>query len=253
MNIRPANKDLLYIEWNIAGEIFNLYRSENNLNNFELIREGLNQPFYLDEDVNMYNAALNYYYKVEGMSGSLIVGTDGPASLNYSGADNIAVKVIHEAQTALRVMNNPGVWFLLKQRKSTPCPVCWNPITKKPKFSNCDVCGGTGKLQGYHPPIPSRISQDVSQFTMSSGPEDSENVKLSPIRAWIMNVPLVYPEDVMVDVTNQRFKVVNVARRTKSQYVIRQILDLVPLDKGHPSYNIQIEWGEMPYQPPNFS
>ena len=247
MNIRPANKDALYIEWKIEGEIFNLYRSENNLNNFELIQEGLIQPFYIDEDVNVYDAALKYYYRVEGISGSLVVATDGPHSLNYSAGDAIADKIIYEAQVVLEVMNNPGVWFLLKRRKSTPCPVCWNPITKKRKFTNCDVCGSTGSLQGYHPPVPSRISQDVSQLTMGSGPEDSENVKLSPIRAWIPNIPLVYPEDVMVDVTNQRFKVVNVARRTKSQYVIRQILELAPLDKGHPSYNVQVEWGEMPY------
>jgi hypothetical protein len=45
----------------------------------------------------------------------------------------------------------------------------------------------------------------------------------------------------MVDVMNQRFKVINVGRRTKSQYIIRQVLDLVPLEKGHPAYQVNVD------------
>lgn len=248
MNILPANKDLLYIEWAIKGERFILYRSTNPDGPYEILEEHLNMPYYLDDSVNVYDASLKYWYKVEGYSDSVIVDEDGPESLNYSRPNPIANKVIHEANVALKVMRNPGVWFLLKRRGgATPCPICWNPETERPKFSNCDYCGGTGVIEGYHQPVPARVSQDVSQLTMASGPEDNEKVQLTPIRAWTVNVPLVYPEDVMVDVTNQRFKITNVARRTVSQYVVRQILDLTPLSKGHPSYNVEVDWRLMPY------
>ena len=248
MNILPANKDELYIEWAIKGERFVLYRSTDLNGPFEVIEEHLNMPFYLDKNVNLYDVALKYYYKVEGYSGNAVVEEDGPETLNYAKPNPIANKVILEATVALKAMRNPGVWFLLKQRGgTTPCPACWNPVTKKRKYTDCDVCGGSGYIEGYHQPVPARISQDVSQLTMASGPEDNEKVQLSPIRAWTINVPLLYPEDVMVDVTNQRFKIVSVARRTVSQYVIRQVLELSPLDKGHPSYNVNVDWRLMPY------
>jgi hypothetical protein len=241
MKVYPTSLTELYIEWSLQGEGFQLSRSTSPDSDFDLVAINLTQPFYTDYDVNLYDENVRYYYKVEGFVNGNKVSEDGPGTLEYNSPDGVANKVIQESETVLRMMNNPPVYFLLKRRAGYPCPECWNPITKRCMYANCPTCNGTGVMDGYHDPIPSRVSQDVSQLLFASGELDSDKVRLSPIRAWTTNVPLLYPEDVMCDVLNQRYKIVNVARRTRSQFVIRQILDLVPLEKGHPSYQVDVD------------
>lgn len=242
MKIYPSSLTELYIEWSIAGETFTVSRSSSPDSEFTPLVVNLAQPFYTDPDVNLYDENVRYYYTVEGYDANgNKVSEDGPGTLEYNTPDGVANKVVQESKVALRMMNNPPVYFLLKRRMGTPCPDCWNPITKRCMYANCPTCNGTGVLDGYFTPIPARVSQDVSQLLFASGEMDSDKVKLSPIRAWTTNSPLLYPEDVMCDVLNQRYKIVNVVRRTRSQYVIRQILDLVPLEKGHPAYQINVD------------
>lgn len=230
----------MYIEWDIKGEIFTVYRSTSPTSDFQVIASGIAQPFYIDE-VNLYDTAVQYYYKVEGLVNGAKVEEDGPVTMAYNKIDRIAAKVIHEARIALKVMNNPPVYFLLKRRSEIPNPDNWNPITGRPRYPE-----EATTEQGYHDPIATRISSDVSQMLMASSEEDTEKIRLSPIRAWILNFPLVLPEDIMVDVNNQRYKVISVARRTKSQFIIRQILELAPLDKGHPAYDVVVDRSVFP-------
>lgn len=241
MELYPTSLSELYIEWTLRGEHFTVFRSTSPTDHFEVVAERVNQPFYVDNYVNLYDENIRYYYRVDGFIGDSKVSEDGPSTLEYNKKDGVANKVIHETKVVLRVMNNPPVYFLLRNREGSPCPECWNPVTKKIRFSNCRDCNGTGTLQGYHPPIVSRISQDVSQLLSASGERDNDKVKLTPIRAWIANTPLLYPDDIMVDVLNQRYKIASVARRTRSQYVIRQVLDLVPIEKGHPAYGVEVD------------
>lgn len=240
MKLYPASLNELYIEWEIQGDTFNVYRSTSPESDFELVGE-TTQPFYSDLSINLYDNNIKYYYKVEGWQLGVKVSEDGPQTLSHNVKDPVANKVIQESKTVLRMMNNPPVFFLIKKRVGDECYQCWNPVTKRIRYSNCDICNGTGIVEGYHRPIATKISQDVSQLTMGSGELDQDKVRLSPIRAWISNTPLLRPEDVMCDILNQRYKVVNVAPRTKSQFIIRQILDLVPLEKGHPAYQVEVD------------
>jgi hypothetical protein len=241
MKLYPSSLSEMYIEWSVAGEQFAIFRSTSPENGFELIAENIDQPFFVDYNVNLYDENIRYYYEVKGFTAGVEVSKDGPVTLEYNQKDAIANKVIHESNVTLRAMQNPPVFFLIKRRVGEPCDECWNPITKKVRYANCAVCNGTGIIEGYHLPIVSRISQDVSQLVMFSSEQDDDKVKLTPIRAWIGNKPLLYPEDVMVDIMNQRYKITNVSRRTKSQYVIRQVIDLTPLEKGHPAYQVDVD------------
>lgn len=240
MKIHPVSLTEMYIDWSMEGSRFSVYRSTSPQDDFQLLGE-TDQRFFVDTTGNFYDENIRYYYRIEGYVGDLKVDEEGPETLIYNTKDAVAGKFIYEYNVVLSVMRNPKVCFLLKMREGTKCPNCWNPVTNRVQFADCDVCNGTGIIQGYHPPVISRISQDVSQLQLASGEMDEDKVNLSPIRAWIPNYPLLYPEDVMVDINNQRYKVVNVARRTKSQFVIRQVLDLSPLEKGHPAYNVEVD------------
>lgn len=248
MKIYPSSLTEMYIEWDLQGETFTLFRSTSPTSGFEKLAEFIVQPFFIDMSVNLFDENIRYYYRVEGFSGGVKISEAGPETLEYAKRDNIANKVLHESKVLLKQMKNPPVFFLLKRRVGMPCPNCYNPVTKRIKFANCQVCGGTGILSGFHEPISVRISQDVSQMIVASDAYDSDKTTLTPIRAWITNYPRLHPEDVMVDIMNQRFKVVGVTPRTKSQYLIRQVLDLVPLEKGHFAYNINVDRGMEPLE-----
>lgn len=246
MKIFPSSLTEMYIEWDLQGETFTIYRSTSPASGYEKLAEFIVQPFFIDASVNLFDENIQYYYRVEGYNAGVRISEAGPETLEYAKRDSIANKVIHESKVLLKQMKNPPVFFLLKRRVGMPCPNCYNPITKRIKFPNCTVCGGTGILSGYHDPIATRISQDVSQMIASSDAYDSDKTTLSPIRAWISNYPRIHPEDVMVDIMNQRFKIIGVTPRTKSQYLIRQVLDLIPLEKGHSAYNVDVDRRQEP-------
>jgi hypothetical protein len=199
-------------------------------------------PFYEDSNVNLFENGLRYYYKVEGFVGGVKVDDDKGTTSEYNVRDPIANKVIHENQLVLRVMNNPSVQVLLKKREGKKCPKCWNEITKKIRYSNCETCNGTGVLGGYHKPIVTRISRSFSQLMDFSNMLDGDKTTHTPIDAWMSLSPLVSPGDIIVDRLNQRFMIDNVSPRTRSQYIIRQVLNLVPLEKGHPAYQVPVDW-----------
>lgn len=243
LRIVPKDSKTLYVQWNnIDGEVFSLFRSTSPADGYELIAADLAVPFYDDKDVNLHENGLRYFYQVKGYEGGVEVAVSDGTVAQYNFSDPIANVVIHESHVVLKAMKNPKVQILLKRREGKRCPNCWNPITQKVRFSNCKVCNGTGLIEGYHTPIPTRISRTFSQLVDNTSMIDSEKVDYSPVNAWIVNTPLVSPGDVVVDIMDQRFLIERVEQRTKSQYVIRQILDMIPLEKGHPVYNVEVDW-----------
>ena len=245
ITVTPLSLQELYVGWSgIDGDYFEVYRS-NSPQDFELVCTHTVFPFFVDSTVNLHDPSIHYYYKVKSYIGGVLAKESEATPVMNQAGDRIALKVIHEARIALRVMNNPIVHVLIKKREGIVCPECWNPITNKTRFANCSVCNGTGKIFGYYPSVPIRISQNVSQLVDMSNMMDGENVGLTPVDAWVLNRPLLSPGDVIVDVLNLRYKVEQVTRRTKSQYVIRQLLQLYPLPKGHPAYNAKVDTGVM--------
>jgi hypothetical protein len=235
----------LHIVWpDLPGVHFRLSRSNAIDSGFVVIQASLGVPFYTDATVNLYDEGNKYYYKVESLDGGgAVIGTSEILTMRYNNPDGVANKVISEARTVLRVMNNPLVYVLIRRRTGTHCSECWNAVTKRTKYANCSTCNGTGEMGGYYAPFPIRMSSDVSRLTNAADASDSDMVSLSPINAWTAETPLLTPDDVIADVNNRRYLVQDVMPRTKSQFVIRQVLQLVPLPKGHPAYQVVVNYG----------
>lgn len=246
MHIYPTSLNSLHLQWNeLEGDTFDVQRSTSPDDDYEIIATGLTNPVFTDQDVNLFKVGLIYYYKVTGYIGGVKTSEVVGESARYNNPDGVANKAIWENQLALRVMKNPDVFILLKSRDNKPCSECFNSITKKPKFANCKKCNGTGFMHGYHTPIRTKISRDFSQILEYSNEIDGEKNSLSIVNAWITNKPLLAPGDVIVDCMNQRFLVEAVMPRTRSQFVIRQVLNLIPLEKGHTAYQVEVKFHEL--------
>lgn len=252
MQIRPTGHEELYVSWDgREADFFEVRRSTSLEGPYEITATALSTPFFIDTDVNLHDPAIRYYYQVRGFVGGIEVFKENtePGAAMYFEKDPISNVVIYESRKVLEVMKNPPVFILIKRRIGKPCPDCWNPITKKTKYANCPTCNGTGKLEGYYPPIPTRISREVSDLANNSSMLDGDRTSQSSINAWISNRPLVSPGDIIVDTTNQRFMIQAVVLRTKSSYVHRQILQLSPLEKGHPAYLVDVNFDVSPVFP----
>lgn len=237
----PSPNHSLYIDWDVPGDAFDVLRSGSPTSGFEVIAADVAVPFYVDADVNLYDEGNKYYYKIRAKKGGIVTGETEWTTESYNPPDGVARKVIYESHVVLKVMNNPLVHLLIKKRFAESCPECWNPVTKRTKYANCPVCFGTGQLEGYFSPVPMRMSRDISVAVGTNTELDGDSVEVSPINAWVANTPLVTPGDVFADMLNHRYVVQQVALRTRSGCVIRQILQLITLEKGHPAYNFPVD------------
>lgn len=234
------------IQWNdLSGEHFQLEKSTSPEGPFEVVAAHLIVPLFVDKDVNLFQRGLRYYYRVKVFMGGVEIQESSIATPEYNKPDGIANKLIYENRAVLKVMRNPPVYVLLKERSGKNCPNCYNPITKRPRFSDCNYCNGTGTIFGFHKPIKTLISRDISQQVDYKTMLDSQKINDTTVGAWITNYPMLTPGDIIVDITNQRFDVQSIAPRMASQYLIRQVLNLVPLEKGHPAYQTEVDLSEL--------
>lgn len=246
MQIRQAPEGIL-VQWNninVSGEYYTLLKSTSQVGGFEPVLQYTQLAFYLDEAVNLYEKGKTYFYKLEVCDeAKTVIDTIGPVHAVYNQPDGIARVVINESKILLeRVMGNKPYQLLLKKRSGIHCPECFNPVTKRVKFHDCSKCSGTGILQGYHKPTKIFLSKDFSYMSEFNSMMDGENVKLSTVDAWTSNFPVLAPGDVFVDYLDNRFRITNVNPRMKSGALIRQILQLVPLDRGDSVYQVEVKW-----------
>jgi hypothetical protein len=244
IGLNSDKKFQVYVHWDVAGVVFEVYRSTAPHHDFELLAS-TNVPFHVDETANMYDSGNKFYYRVVGKNGAgTVMETSETAEIRHNNRDLIAGKVIKEMRVVLRIMRNPRSYLLIARREGDDCPNCFNSVTKRVMFADCPVCFGTGKRRGYFPPVPIRMSTDMSQFVDDGSYLSNDKVALTPVDAWVENYPKITPGDVIVDVTDRRFLVMVVIPRTKSQYVIRQIIQMTPLEKGHPAFGVVVNHGE---------
>lgn len=240
LTVRWIEPDRVSLQWNnLLGDTFSVYRSEAEHSGFTLLAQGLTIPLFNDDENLLWDDGTKFFYQVKGISsGGTVLSTSEVVTLMYNQKDLVSNKIMHEYQVVLRIMGNPPLHLFIRKQTGDKCTNCWNPITKKIRFADCPTCKGTGNAVGYYPSIPISVSTDVSQQMWDPSFVDSNKTTLNPISAWTMNTPLVHPGDIVADILGRRYIVTLSVPRTKSQYVIRQMMQLSPLNNGHPSYSL---------------
>lgn len=228
------------LDWrDIDGNRYEVFRSTHEAGDYEFLT-ATSHPFHLDEQVSLAEPDTKYFYKIR----STVEGEQTLSdwfTFRYEKPDRIAMKIIREYTTMLKMMQNPPMTLLARKRFARKCPNCYNPISNKRRFSECDVCDGNGEMSGYHLPFSLQVSRDISSFQASLQPEDIGKVDISPISGWVLPVPSIAPDDILIDQENQRYIITSVQVRTKSQSVVRYMFQASPLEKGHPAYQLKIE------------
>jgi hypothetical protein len=209
----------------------NIYRSANDpqfsSGNFELLVSGIDPASineYEDTTVSGYRTYKwhDFYYSVvpfvvtTNVSG--IAGT--PARLETE-LDLKAKEIIRREAIALR-SSFGGEKFLVLKRKKTGarCSDCWDDTLQRRTKEDCKTCYDTGWVGGYWEPIEIQGSMGAApRRTLLNlfGEWETQDTFLRSAPK-----PLISPQDIIVDIQNRRWRVVENRPIEKGQYIIQQ-------------------------------
>jgi len=202
--------------------------------------------------LKQYNFNNVYYYRIHA-----ILKTD-PSQSSYSDPVLVANEadgfhlVMQEAENILYDMFYGEPTYLIKKKVSgVRCTNCWSDNKQQRTLTHCDVCNGSGFIDGYYCAILVQMADD-SEDRKSDSQRNFEDVYDSK-RSRMSNYPMVKPKDLIVTVGDyKRYVVMHVettklprhattgALLSKQNYVVSQLITLQELNPDDNEYNIDI-------------
>lgn len=221
-------------------------RSTNKGSGYVLVGELNTPPFEIkDKDVNLTVNNVEFFYRatLKDSNGEKIDTKIG--HVKQRKPDTLAGAITHKHKVILDVIDNDDVVLLSKKRYGERCSKCWDPIRKQPSRSYCSNCYNTGYSGGFYPPEPIKISYMNSPSESRSVERDGTSGSDSPINAWTLNYPLIYPGDIIVDLDNNRFRISQVNKTTKNNtHILRHVMSMTRIPKSDIIYKIPVSEGD---------
>ena len=93
------------------------------------------------------------------------------------------------------------------------CPACTSDLTGITNTQNCATCYDTAYAGGFHPPVLFLAQIDESESAMQLSDQNQGQVYTHNLRTPTAD-PEINPNDIIVDKTNRRFRVVKVSSTT---------------------------------------
>lgn len=125
----------------------------------------VNTWFLVDDEARLFGKELDWFYRVKLVTAS---GTyRSPVISPDSGVDYRTWRIVREIlrKETLRMkrfVSVPDTVLFKRKRVGTKCTRCADPLTDEPIDGNCQVCLGTGLVQGYYAAIPILVDMQVS-------------------------------------------------------------------------------------------
>jgi hypothetical protein len=119
---------------------------------------------------------------------------------------------------------------ILKRRSFGPnCPDCFNPVRQRKAQSDCKTCFGSQYRGGFLKPISvwMNFQPPVKLLRLVNFAELNPNESVGVM----VNYPLMVPRDLVVEETNQRWRVQEVRNISHRRYTIYQILRLTAVSR----------------------
>ena len=228
---------------NISSYQFNIHRSNSEHEGYELLASNVTGFSYSDYNVNLYNTAIHFYYKVECVN--LITGDKSMSNIcsEYKGRvrDCIAQGIISNYNMYLdNVLNTDEVYLLKKKRFGTRCS-CFDDIRGKSKNSRCPICFSTKYVGGYYASEKMKICTSNSPAKTEKFDVTESSELVAPIQAWTSNSPLIEIGDIIVDSNNDRYVVASWQPTYKNYMLLKQVVDLQRLPKSDIGYNVLVK------------
>ena len=249
----------VFVQWDVhdvpvnTTPVFTLMRAGSPNGPFETVASNIasshyfdaHVPTYSDEDVTLTHTSIQrniYYIVTSGNTRSSVepVGDGLPKRQRL-----LRKKIQRDISVAFRV--GSGIMFgVLPRRHWGPrCTLCFDKTTKSVLNSKCLVCFGTGFVGGYHAPFHVMSRKGVTNPQVSVSPQGKTEV--NQLDMTILDYPRLAPDDVIVELRQDRRYVIKQVTRTELRGVpVHQKLVMNELPRDSVEYRILISSGQTP-------
>lgn len=152
-------------------------------------------------------------------------GTQGKPPLD-------ALEIIRQQRILLEGVNGHqprvgipgGVTCYRKRNFGRRCPECVDAVTGRVAVSNCRLCIGTGKLDGYYNPV--NVGMNIQPYAVVAKLEGLQRNTDVDTAATMNNYPTMFPGDIIVEPSEKHWRVTRLDTKERHRIVVRQILSL---------------------------
>jgi hypothetical protein len=210
---------------------FFVERSESEGGPWVAITPALVDRYYMrDNSAPLYSANRTLFYRVRAFhrfSGrelfSDISSRQGKLPLD-------GLEMVRLENMVFREHVGVTCWLFPKRTFGQRCPQCWDNALGKCTDDRCPTCFSTGFSGGYHFPIRFYGQLDVSDRSEQSTTSTHLETQYSTIR--LGPFPDAKANDMIVDNTNWRWRVMSVGNTSRLGVPIRQQLSVVRVKPG---------------------
>lgn len=166
--------------------------------------------------------------------------------------DGMHAVMVHAEQTLYEMFYGEPCSLIKKKETGTRCPKCWSEARQQRILTHCDVCRGSGMVNGYYCAGTIRIAFD-SDDKKNDSQRNFEDVYNS-IRARASNNIIIRPKDLIVNRDdNKRYSVLHVETTklpihassgtilSKRNHIVSQLLSLQELNPDDNEYDMNID------------
>lgn len=197
---------------------------------------------YVDTTANLLDLNKVYYYRVRAAEevNGVTKQTFTSGETTWDGnLDPVGLYVVEEHYFYLRWVVGVPVLIYKKIHDGAYCTNCWDNILKKVTLANCQVCYGTGRVDGYYPPMEAWMSLEPDpkmEQVVDWGIRQSSQTDIL-----FINYPLLTPDDLVIELKpNRIFKVENVRYPEKNRTTLLQMCRLNAVNQSDIEYKIQV-------------
>lgn len=226
--------------------VFTIERSEDGYD-WSAVQTGIpHDGLYelVDYTANLYDLNKVYYYRVvaselDPTSGETLQTFTGPVADTNGDLDLTSLYVVEEHLYAHRYVYGVPTLIYKKRMDGDRCPDCWDEVLKKVTKSNCKTCFGTGRIEGYYPPIEAWMKIEAAPKQEAVAEQGAVQVKRT--MAEFTNYPELRPRDLIFEPQHHFFWLVNTVQGPeKNRSIILQQAQLMAVNRSDVEYKLDI-------------
>jgi len=226
---------------------FFVYRGASPSEMEQLHAEGIlpgGNDEFIDFTAELRDLTKNYYYQVRakefcGASGEEVQSFDSEVFTFEGDLDFVGIYVVEEHIFAHRWVYGVPTFIYKKRKEGARCPTCWDDVLQRVTMSNCQACYGTGRLEGFYPPIEAWMGMEPDP-------------KLAQVAQWgeiqpnqtdiqFTNYPTLNVDDVILELkSNKLWKVTRVHRPEKNRVAMLQAARLDAINRTDIEYKLDV-------------
>lgn len=158
---------------------------------------------------------------------------------NDFGQSYIAIEIARLNHMLLRRYTGRITSYLPVRTQGKRCPQCFDEKKRRSNSSACVECYGTTFQGGFYSPINVFIdfnpSPNVIQISSFGKMEENQTA------VFMGNYPLAKPNDLLVEQTNRRWRVVQVNGVAEKRYIVQQHLQVQEIDRSDAEYLLPVD------------